>query len=267
MSDPIPSLEKADVSELLAKVVTKPKVDTVETPVTPVSELVSEPVKPTVPVPEAQPISELLNENGPTVQNSSEPIQPQSPQSKFVKKDRYKLEDYLSLDWNKSNAELAVETGKTEVYMSQVRWKVKAYQATGTKSPPDFSDVIPTPEKAAIDYQLMAQTVFDMSTGTLSMVLGPEWQPKDAQERDVMVMSLKAYLTAKQVQDLPPGVILTFVCMAYAAPRFQAPPTRAKIKGLWGWCKDKLSKLRRKKPAMIAVLPKREITPEVESGK
>jgi len=263
MSD---NLEKADVSDLLAKVTTTKVVPESATPLTPVSELIEViPPKTDSPVSTASDIADILNETAGSA--SAQPLS-QPELAPFQKKERYKLEDYVSLDWNKSNAELAKETGKTEVYMSQVRWKVKAFKATGDNGrKPDFSDILPTTEKAAIDYQLMSGTLFDMSTGTLSMVLGPEWQPKDAQERDVMIMSLKAYLTAKQVQDLPPGVILAFVCCAYAAPRFRAPATAEKLRFGWRWIKEKLSKLRRKKPPILTVVQKRELDQNVENGK
>lgn len=107
---------------------------------------------------------------------------------------------------------------------------------------PDFSDVtaaIATPDKP-VNYELMSGMLFDMSVGTMSMVFGPEWQPKDGNERGMMVTSLKAYLESKQVKDIPPGMLLAVVCIAYSAPRLRQPATADKLKIGWTWFKFKV---------------------------
>src|SRR5258706_16281604 len=104
----------------------------------------------------------------------------------------------------------------------------------------------------------MAATVFDMSTGTLSMIFGPEWQPKAPEERQAVVSTLQAYFTAKQAKDLPPGVILCFVCCAYAATRVTTPNTAGKLKHIWAWTKVKIGglMLKFKRKPKIAGMPK-----------
>lgn len=168
-----------------------------------------------------------------------------------------KATDYENLDWNKTNAQLAREQGVTPQYMGQLRKKLKDRPPTvdGDAPKPDFSDVMPKTEVAAIDYGLMASTVFDMSTGTLTMIFGPEWQPRSPEEKNVVVMSLRSYFEKQQLKDLPPGVILAFVCLGYASTRITAPATKTKLQLAWAWIKHKASSLRRKKPG-LAIVPK-----------
>jgi hypothetical protein len=107
----------------------------------------------------------------------------------------------------------------------------------------------------------MAGMLFDMSTGTLAVVLGPEWQARPSQEvtlpdgrkqvvdeRMNVVSALAKYLESKEVKDIPPGIMLTVVVLAYAAPRFQAPSTKAKIVGGWTWLKSKIGGFFKGKP-------------------
>jgi hypothetical protein len=106
---------------------------------------------------------------------------------------------------------------------------------------PDAASVIPTAEKI-IDYSAMSAMIFDMSTGTLILTFGPEWKPRDENERNCVVGCLAAYLKSKDVQDIPPGMMLTIVCLAYAAPRLREPNTAGKIKGFFSWIKGKFVK-------------------------
>jgi hypothetical protein len=129
---------------------------------------------------------------------------------------------------------------------------------------PSFDDIQPesTPsvEQVETDYKMLAETLFNMSTGTLCMLLGPEWQAREIQivkqpggndvvydEKRTVCSALEVYLRSKQATDLPPGMILTMVCIAYAAPRIQAPSTNERLKLAWAWVKRKWSGFRRKK--------------------
>ncbi len=96
-----------------------------------------------------------------------------------------------------------------------------------------------------VDYALMSGALFDMSTGALSTMFGPEWQPKSAQEREHVIMPLMHYLKSKQVQDIPPGMMLTIIICAYAAPRLREPSTASKLSAMWVWLKSKI--IRKKK--------------------
>lgn len=107
------------------------------------------------------------------------------------------------------------------------------------------------PIKPPVDYAAMSGAVFDMATSTLGIALGPEWLPKNPQEREMVCVPLQAYFSAKQVEDLPPGLMLTFVLVAYAVPRMKEPPTANKLRLGWQWLR---SKLRRKKKPFVAAI-------------
>lgn len=117
---------------------------------------------------------------------------------------------------------------------------------------PDFSDVInKTAESAVTDYQLMSSMMFDMTTGTMANIFGPEWLPRPddpgnsmsgSKERDNMIMVIKSYLQSKQVKDIPPGMMLTIVAIAYSAPRLRAPATASKLKASYYWFKSKFAR-------------------------
>lgn len=103
-----------------------------------------------------------------------------------------------------------------------------------------------------IDYEKMAMLLVDVTTGTMVNVFGPEWAPRtirheasgaELNERSNLVTAVATYLRVKEVPDLPPGLMLCVVLVAYAAPRFAVPNTKSKIKWLWekatGWMKKK----------------------------
>lgn len=163
------------------------------------------------------------------------------------------LQYYMGLDWTKGNAELAKEQGVSRQAIREMRIKVEKAKAAGNT--PSFSDVTkaePLPVQQMVDYDLMAATVFDMSTGLLTTTFGPEWQPRPAQqpgqpdEREIVCGALKHYFKSKNAQDIPPGLMLTAVVIAYAGPRLRAPNTASKLQMAWTWVKLKLSKLRKK---------------------
>jgi len=165
------------------------------------------------------------------------------------------FEDYLRLDWTRTNSDLATECGVSRQAIAQMRRKVEQHKANGG-TVPTFADVTKaeTPIAAkVIDYDAMAGMVFDMSTGILVMTFGPEWQPRPAQEpgkpgeREVVTMALSNYFKSQQVQDIPPGLLLGVVCIAYAGPRLREPNTSSKIKMAWTWLRLKISNLRKKK--------------------
>lgn len=131
----------------------------------------------------------------------------------------------------------------------------------GSRNKPLFDDVKEA-TKPQVDYSIMANMTFDMGTGLLANVFGPEWLPAPSPkegipgERDVVVASLKTYLESKQVQDLPPGLMLTVVVCAYALPRFQQPTTSGKVKMGWIWLKAKVGGFfAKKKKVVISTVP------------
>jgi len=123
----------------------------------------------------------------------------------------------------------------------------------GLGEEPDFTDISPLganqgqqqpqePTTPPVNYDAMAGALFDMTTGLLTASLGPEWQPRAPEEKTMVVQGVAAYMRAKGMDDIPPGLMLTFVITAYAGPRLAAPPTRSKLQLAWAWLRSKLSK-------------------------
>ncbi len=140
---------------------------------------------------------------------------------------------------------------------------------------PDFSDVDGTPttpkaEVKPINYDAMAKMVFGMSAGTLANVFGPEWLPRPPQpgqpgEEEMMIGAIAAYMRASEMPDIPPGIMLVLVCGMYAAPRFAAPNTKEKVKGMWMWIKSKFA--RKKKHIVIQTQDTRQTEAPKEEKK
>lgn len=121
----------------------------------------------------------------------------------------------------------------------------------GSRNKPNFDDV--TAAETVVNYDELAGFVFDSSTGTLAMALGDEWRARSDEERKSVIAVLAIYLKSKQVKDIPPGVMLTIVLLAYATPRLKEPATASKIKLAWSWVRFKAwptfsGFFRRKKP-------------------
>lgn len=117
----------------------------------------------------------------------------------------------------------------------------------------DFSDIESTattprftiePAQASLlpNYQQMAEMSFNMTTGLLSQVFGPEWQPRNDEEKGLVVKATADYFKSVQLPDIPPGYVLCFVCLAYAAPRLNQQPTKTKLQQGWLWFKSKFSR-------------------------
>jgi hypothetical protein len=165
---------------------------------------------------------------------------------------------YRGLDWSKSNSKLANETGVTRQRIQQVRQKLFGGNAPPSNIvSPDFSDlggasaattaVAPIETQKVVDYTLLASSTFDMTTGTLVVVFGEEWKARSPEEREIVCNALAVYFKSKNVQDIPPGLMLTVVCLAYALPRLRAPNTSSKLKLAWTWLRTKLASFRMKK--------------------
>lgn len=114
---------------------------------------------------------------------------------------------------------------------------------------PSFADVISNNPAAPVDYQAMSGMMFDMTTGVAAGLLGQEWLPREdapgsrtSKERDAMVSAIALYLKSKEVKDIPPGLMLTIVCIAYAGPRLREPSTKSKIVMAWTWVKMKITR-------------------------
>lgn len=117
-------------------------------------------------------------------------------------------------------------------------------EAESVSQVPNIGDLQAAAEVVNVDYVLMADATFDMSAGILATTLGPEWNPKSPEERDMICKPLATYYKSKGVQDLPPGLMLTIVICAYAAPRMREPSTSSKLRVFWAWLKERV----RRKP-------------------
>lgn len=85
-----------------------------------------------------------------------------------------------------------------------------------------------------------------------SLLGGPEWQPKvDAtqDERRDVAAAFTTYCRAKNLSDIPPGIILLAIITSYAAPRFAQPITQKRATGAIIWLRTKYMKWRAKRAA------------------
>ena len=83
-------------------------------------------------------------------------------------------------------------------------------------------------QKAQVNYHVTATVLVDSTTGFCEQFLGPEWKA-NATERDNLTGATETYLRAKNIPDLPPGILLAFVISAYALPRLNSPTMREKL--------------------------------------
>jgi hypothetical protein len=100
------------------------------------------------------------------------------------------------------------------------------------------------------DCRVQAEALFDGATAALTGVLGPEWQPRNENEREGVVVPLTRYAESKGgLPDLPPGWALAIAVGAYAMPRFRQEPTKTKLLQAWLTFKGWLGKFRRPRSA------------------
>lgn len=137
------------------------------------------------------------------------------------------------------------QTAKTEPQpdtQTSTEGKRKRGRPPGVKNKPkaDFSDVLQATEQpsAPVDYKSLAESTFDLTTHVLAGTLGEEWRPRNEQERQGVCVALEAYMRTKQMRDIPPGVMLTLVVVAYSTPRFTQPSTKMKLALAWQWFKE-----------------------------
>jgi hypothetical protein len=114
---------------------------------------------------------------------------------------------------------------------------------------PRFDPVAPGLDKAK-HFEATAVLTFEMTTGIMSQIFGEEWQPNSPDEKSLVVGAIKRYYESVDLPDLPPGYVLCFVALAYAAPRLGKPKTKNKLLASWYWLKSKFT---RKKYPKVAV--------------
>jgi hypothetical protein len=131
--------------------------------------------------------------------------------------------------------------------------------------PADFSDLnsepAPTPRfdtAPGLDrgkhFEATAVLTFDMTTGILSQIFGEEWQPNSPEEKALVVGSIKRYYESVDLPDLPPGYVLCFVALAYAAPRLGKPKTKNKLLMGWYWLKSKFTRKKYPMPKVAVAM-------------
>lgn len=127
----------------------------------------------------------------------------------------------------------------------------------GSGNKPRFDDLQIQPEQqSTVNFAATAELLVDMATGGAATVLGPEWNPRGPEEKKMVVDATANYLKAKDIKDLPPGVVLCFVIAAYSLPRMSQPKTKEKIAMGWTWFKMKIFGRRSEKPANVFSDPK-----------
>lgn len=108
--------------------------------------------------------------------------------------------------------------------------------------PPQKRGRKPKPVGPPVDYGKLANVMFDMGVGILATGFGPEWQPENPEERQMIIDPLSTYLESQGFTDLPPGVVLSIVVIAYSAKRIHHPNTKAKLVKIGGKVKGMLGK-------------------------
>jgi len=101
---------------------------------------------------------------------------------------------------------------------------------------------IPEPD-ATMAFKACGATTAEMVFIACQGLGGPDWVPRD-EERAYMTEAWTQYYQAKDIKDLPPGVIVATAMISYAAPRFTMPETQSRFKKFLTWAKAKVNKLR-----------------------
>lgn len=81
---------------------------------------------------------------------------------------------------------------------------------------------------------------------------GDEWAPKQDPESgtgefEIMASTWGKYLEAKNMTDIPPGVLVAFVMLSYIGPRLFMPKTKNKIGKIKEWFALKIYRRRNQK--------------------
>lgn len=91
------------------------------------------------------------------------------------------------------------------------------------------------------DYAVLGDLAAGMTAATGVMVFGAEWDFRDPAERQGMAMAYAEYMRAKEIRDIPPGMVLTMVLVSYSVPRLQLPETQSRMQKIGGWIKSKIA--------------------------
>lgn len=75
----------------------------------------------------------------------------------------------------------------------------------------------------------LARAILNLSVGSLSALVGPEWDFQSPEEAQGMKGAVSAYIEAKGDGQLSPEALLLLVVGSYAVPRFGHENTRSKL--------------------------------------
>lgn len=96
------------------------------------------------------------------------------------------------------------------------------------------------PEPPAPDnVGLAAETAAAIYINSGVVIFGPEWLPDGHGEKEGLVDAFRAYLDAKGIDDIPPGLALSIAMMGYAAKRLYMPETQTRLSRIILWVKLK----------------------------
>ena len=89
---------------------------------------------------------------------------------------------------------------------------------------------------------------------TCGMLVSDEFQPtrdhaSGVDERLMLESAFAEYFAAKDIDDIPPGVALSFAILAYIGPRLTQPKTQSRSKQFGNWIGQKWLKRKNKKAA------------------
>lgn len=104
--------------------------------------------------------------------------------------------------------------------------------ASRSSVPPGAQPSEPVPDVQP-DYAGMARLVVQSFIASTCMLGGDEWKPDDNDEKAALESAWEAYLRAKGVNDLPPGLILAIGMGTYSMKRFQRVETRTRLSAWW----------------------------------
>lgn len=99
---------------------------------------------------------------------------------------------------------------------------------------------LPTPEKIAapvdtakkVNYKALGQVYAGLFFGGTSSIIGPEWLPRDNEEKKNVEGAFAVWAESTGASDLPPGITLVMVIASYSAARLQHENTRSKFGNL-----------------------------------
>lgn len=220
--------EKVKRTDDFLSQITVPKPPDAAKPVEPVPPVDPAPVKPVEPAP---PVDNPAP--APTIAETPAPVIPP------VAADRVPLGETGEIP--------ASNIPQTDQQPPQTDQPKKRGRPLGSKTtPPQFAVDLTDEDKKLL---AVAGMTFDLSTGSLTMIFGDEWKPRNAEERQFVVTAIAGYYKERGEIDIPPKLMLAIACLAYCAPRFTAPNTSTKLKFMFAWLKEKIGGIfRRRKP-------------------